>query len=102
MNLETGLTLSILLFALAIWSIVWKGVALWIAAKEDQKYWFIALLVLNTAGILEIIYIFFFSATGKRYIDGWKKHRTNQKTTKKKSKQSSVKKEKKNQIEEEV
>jgi hypothetical protein len=42
-----------------IWSLFWKGFALWYAAKRDEKWWFIALLILNTAGILEIIYIFF-------------------------------------------
>jgi hypothetical protein len=32
---------------------------LWFAAKRDQKWWFLVLLILNTAGVLEIIYIFF-------------------------------------------
>ncbi|MDO8561653.1 MAG: DUF5652 family protein [bacterium] len=47
----------VLLFVL--WSIFWKGVALWHAAKRDEKGWFVALLVINTFGILEILYIFF-------------------------------------------
>lgn len=46
---------------LLIWSLVWKALALWRAAKEDNKYWYIAMLVLNTAGILEIAYLFFFA-----------------------------------------
>ncbi|MEK7072894.1 MAG: DUF5652 family protein [Patescibacteria group bacterium] len=44
-----------------IWSLVWKGLALWKAAHEESKPWFIALLVINTAGILEILYIFVFA-----------------------------------------
>ena len=48
----------IILFIVAIWSVVWKGLALWKAAHLSQKGWFIALLILNTVGILEIIYIF--------------------------------------------
>jgi len=44
-----------------IWSIVWKGLALWKAAHLNQKYWFVALLVINTLGILEILYIYIFS-----------------------------------------
>lgn len=44
---------------LAIWVIPWKGYALWLAAKNNSKWWFIALLVLNTLAILDIIYIFF-------------------------------------------
>jgi hypothetical protein len=50
------------LFALLIlWSIVWKGIALWKAAQNNAKWWFIAMLVINSVGILEIVYIFFFS-----------------------------------------
>ncbi|MFW5853362.1 MAG: DUF5652 family protein [Patescibacteria group bacterium] len=45
---------------IALWTIPWKGVALWYAARENQKWWFIALLVLNTLAILEILYIFGF------------------------------------------
>lgn len=44
-----------------IWSLVWKGLALWRAAKNNHQLWFIVLLVLNTLGILEIIYYFVFS-----------------------------------------
>lgn len=43
-----------------IWSLLWKGLALWRAAKSDQKNWFIIMLILNTVGILEIVYLFIF------------------------------------------
>ena len=46
---------------IALWAIPWKGVALWKSAKNKQLGWFIAMLVLNTLAILEIIYIFYFS-----------------------------------------
>ena len=46
---------------LIIWSVIWKGMALWKAARQGDKYWFIALLVINTVGILEILYIYIFS-----------------------------------------
>ena len=46
---------------LMAWSLYWKGRSLWIAAKKDAQYWFIALLVINTMGILEILYIYYFS-----------------------------------------
>jgi len=49
-----------LIIVLAIWELLWKGIGLWKAAKKEQKYWFIAMLILNTAGILPILYIFFF------------------------------------------
>lgn len=50
-----------LVIALTIWVLPWKGVALWKASKQDDKKWFIAMLVLNTLAILEILYIFYFS-----------------------------------------
>lgn len=34
-----------------------KGYALWHAARRGETWWFVALLVINTMGILEIIYI---------------------------------------------
>jgi hypothetical protein len=48
-----------LLLPIIIWTLFWKGCALWTASKRDEKWWFLALLVLNTIGILEIIYIFY-------------------------------------------
>lgn len=48
------------LIPLLIWEVAWKGIALWKAAKNNQLNWFIALLILNTVGILPIIYIQFF------------------------------------------
>ena len=47
----------------AVWTIVLKGFALWHAARGSQKWWFIALLVVNTLGILEIIYLIWFRPT---------------------------------------
>ncbi len=44
--------------ALTVWTIPWKGYALWLAARNGHTWWFIALLVVNTVAILEIIYIF--------------------------------------------
>ena len=52
-------------FLLIIWSIIWKGLALWKAARRGSKPWFVALLVINTAGILEILYLFVFSKESK-------------------------------------
>ena len=50
-----------ILFLILAWTLPWKGVALWMAAKNSHKKWFIALLIVNTLAILEIIYIFYFS-----------------------------------------
>ena len=43
---------------LVLWSVFWKGLALWHSAQRGQPWWFLILLVVNTAGILEIIYLF--------------------------------------------
>ena len=49
--------LYLTLFSIIIWSLIWKGVALWSSAKNKQKGWFFFLLILNTAGFLPIIYL---------------------------------------------
>lgn len=48
-----------LLTALIIWSLIWKGFALWRAARADQAAWFTVMLFVNTAGLLEIVYLLF-------------------------------------------
>lgn len=52
--------LTLILIVLAAWSLIWKGVGLWFAARNYQKSWFVAILILNTIGILEIIYLIWF------------------------------------------
>lgn len=49
------------LFLLVTWSLFCKGIALWRCANLKQKNWFVAILIVNTAGILEIAYLFYFS-----------------------------------------
>lgn len=55
-----GLWFVVAIMALAIWSLVWKGLALWSAARNSDKVWFIVLLLVNTIGILEILYLYVF------------------------------------------
>lgn len=47
------------LIPLMIWEMVWKGIALWKAGRNNQLTWFVCLLIFNTAGILPIVYIYF-------------------------------------------
>jgi methionyl-tRNA synthetase len=60
-----GLLLALLpiLLLVVLWTIILKGFALWHAARNSQKWWFIALLVINTLGILEIVYLIWFRPT---------------------------------------
>lgn len=52
----------ILTLIVVLWSFVWKGLALWHAARNGQFWWFVVLLIVNTIGILEIVYLFGFRA----------------------------------------
>jgi hypothetical protein len=42
-----------------VWTLSWKGSALWKAAGKKQVTWFIVLLLVNTLGLLEIAYVFY-------------------------------------------
>ena len=44
---------------LIIWSIFWKGLALWHSGRRGQVWWFIIFCIVNTLGVLEIIYLVF-------------------------------------------
>jgi methionyl-tRNA synthetase len=50
---------------LLVWSMIWKGLALWKAAHREQKVWFVVFLIVNTCGILEIIYLFVITRVNK-------------------------------------
>lgn len=54
-----------LILAIIAWTLPWKALALWKAAKNNHKKWFAALLVINTLAALEILYIFYFSKRKK-------------------------------------
>ena len=54
MNLSWMLPLIIVLVA---WEITWKLIALWKAARQNELAWFICIALINTLGILPIVYI---------------------------------------------
>jgi len=54
------------LMLIAIWELIWKGIALWKTARNKQKIWFIFILVLNTVGILPIVYLLWFQKKAKK------------------------------------
>jgi hypothetical protein len=58
---QLGNGLTALLAVSILWSLIWKGIALWKAARLGEKYWYLAILVINSVGILEILYIFVFA-----------------------------------------
>lgn len=48
----------VLFIPLSLWLLVWKGLALWHAARHNSRGWFIVLLIVNTLSILELVYLF--------------------------------------------
>ena len=55
---ETSTAFIVLLVIASLWSAVWKALALWKSARRSDTVWYVVLCILNTLGILEIIYIF--------------------------------------------
>ncbi len=47
-----------LLVVLAVWSTFWKALGLWHAARNKNVSFFVIMAIFNTAGILEIVYLF--------------------------------------------
>ena len=47
-----------IILVILLWTLPWKGVALWKSARANQTWWFVALMIVNTLGLLEILYIF--------------------------------------------
>ena len=45
------------IIVLAAWEIVWKLIAFWKSARNNHLGWFICIALINTAGILPIIYL---------------------------------------------
>lgn len=49
-----------------LWTLVWKMIASWRAARNGHLVWFILFWVLNTFGFLPIIYLVFFQRPKKK------------------------------------
>ncbi|PNX50801.1 MAG: hypothetical protein BV456_05415, partial [Thermoplasmata archaeon M8B2D] len=47
-------------FPVLVWIVIWKAIAMWRAARNNQMVWFIVCLVINTIGLLPMIYLAFF------------------------------------------
>jgi methionyl-tRNA synthetase len=54
-----------IIYALIVWTFPWKGIALWKAANNKHKFWFVIIFLLNTLAMLDIVYILFFSKRKK-------------------------------------
>lgn len=47
------------IIVLAIWDSIWKLIAMWKAGRNNHLAWFICIALINTVGILPIVYILF-------------------------------------------
>jgi hypothetical protein len=45
---------------LALWESVWKLIAFWKSARNNQLAWFVCIGIFNTIGILPIVYLLWF------------------------------------------
>ena len=54
------------IFPVIVWDAVWKGIALWKSGRNNQLVWFIAILIVNSVGILPIVYLLFFQKKSKK------------------------------------
>jgi hypothetical protein len=71
--------LPLALILLGIWTVIWKVIGLWRSAKKGQKWWFLAIFFINTAGLLELIYLGFFEKGERNIIEKWKAKKTSKK-----------------------
>ncbi len=46
--------------ALVVWDGIWKAIGLWKASQNHQKGWFVVIFLINSVGILPIVYLKFF------------------------------------------
>ncbi len=57
-TITSGLVL--ILGLVLLWSLIWKGIALWKCGRNNQLGWFVVILIVNSLGILPIIYLAWF------------------------------------------
>ena len=47
------------LMPIFVWDVTWRLLAMWRAVKENQKIWFVLFMIVNSVGLLPIIYLVF-------------------------------------------
>ena len=57
-----------LLVLIQIWDLIWKSLALWRAARNKDIFWFVLLILINSAGLLPAFYLFYISKNPKKKI----------------------------------
>lgn len=86
--MDWTITFLLLWLVLAIWDSTWKALGLWKSAKKGHLVWFVFIFIINSLGILPILYIFIFSERNKKRPETEKKVLAKKKVTKKVVKKS--------------
>lgn len=56
---------QVVLIILAIFDLTVRGIALWKSARNGEKYWFVGLLVINSMGLIPLLYLAFFDKSSR-------------------------------------
>ena len=57
-----------LLALVQVWDLIWKSLALWKAARNKDVFWFVLLLLINSAGLLPAFYLFYMGKNSHKKI----------------------------------
>ena len=66
---QFGVFLIPLLVVILVWTLAIKGIALWKSARKGHKVWFVVFLLINDIGVLELIYLTWFSKEKHAILD---------------------------------
>jgi len=71
-------------YPVLVWTLFWKGIAMWKSARNNQFVWFFVSLGINTFGILPIVYLQFFQQDWNKGVPKKLKRKVVKKKAKKK------------------
>lgn len=50
-----------IIILIVLWDAIWKLIALWKAARNNHHIWFILIGIINSVGILPLVYILLYN-----------------------------------------
>lgn len=68
-KVKANAKLQVLIVTIVTWQLAWKGFSMWRAARNDSKPWFVALLAINSMGVLDSFYLFVVDRRHRRKIE---------------------------------
>lgn len=61
LDFAAGMAIGAIALVAVVWTVYWKYRAIWHAVKHENRVWVVIFLLVNTLGILEILYLFWLS-----------------------------------------